>query len=61
MMFDASSLTLGRRSALSFAVSSVVIVILGLATGWRAAEWLALVVGLWVGLFLEVRGISLTY
>jgi hypothetical protein len=39
-------------SALSSAVSSVVIIILGLVSGWEAAEWLALVAGLWVGLFL---------
>lgn len=40
------------RSALGFAVSSTVIIVLGLVSGWRAAEWLSLVAGLWVGLLL---------
>jgi hypothetical protein len=41
-----------RRSALGLAASSAVIIVLGLVSGWRAAEWLSLVAGLWVGLFL---------
>ena len=40
------------RAALGFAVSTAVIIMLGLVSGWRAAEWLSLVAGLWVGLFL---------
>jgi hypothetical protein len=40
------------RSAFSLAASSIVIIILGLVTGWRAIEWLSLLVGLWVGLLL---------
>jgi hypothetical protein len=41
-----------RRSALGFAASSAAIIVLGLVSGWRAAEWVSLVAGLWVGLFL---------
>ena len=51
-MLGSSMRTSVGRSALSSAVSSIVIIILGLLSGWRVAEWLALVVGLWVGLFL---------
>lgn len=40
------------RSALSLAMSSFVIIILALATGWAASEGLSLVVGLWVGFVL---------
>jgi hypothetical protein len=40
------------RSVFSLAVSSATIIILGLVSGWRAAEWLSLVAGLWAGLFL---------
>src|SRR4051794_28139997 len=39
-------------SALSLLVSSVVIIILGLASEWAALEWLPMVIGLWIGLFL---------
>jgi hypothetical protein len=39
-------------SALSLVVSSVAIVILSLASGWAASEWLFMVLGLWVGFFL---------
>jgi hypothetical protein len=39
-------------SALSLVVSSVAIVILSLASGWTASEWLFMVLGLWVGFFL---------
>ena len=39
-------------SALSLVVSSVAIVILSLASGWAASEWLFMVFGLWVGFFL---------
>jgi hypothetical protein len=41
-----------RRSALSLAVSSAGIIILGLVSNWEPAAWVSLVVGLWVGLFL---------
>jgi hypothetical protein len=39
-------------SALSLVVSSVTIVILSLASGGAAFEWLFMVLGLWVGFFL---------
>ena len=39
-------------SAFSLIVSSVVIVILSLASGWAASEWLFMVLGLWLGFFL---------
>lgn len=44
------------RSAISLAVSSVAIII-GLVSGWGAAEWLSLLAGLWVGLFLAWGGV----
>ncbi len=40
------------RSALNLAVSSITVIVIGLVTGWGVAEWLSLVAGLWVGLFL---------
>jgi hypothetical protein len=40
------------RSALGLAVSSAVIFVLGLTSGWEAAEWVSFLAGLWVGFFL---------
>jgi hypothetical protein len=45
------STSLGR-SAASLAVSSAVIFVLGLFSGWGAAEWVSFLVGLWAGFFL---------
>lgn len=39
-------------SALALIVSSVVIIILGLASGRAVSEWLSMVIGLWAGFFL---------